>query len=187
MTNSHLFIRMWEFSIIAPMIVSGFLICFYRKDLEQTASQIKCLRQKSEKVLLEPVRDSAVLTLLIMAPQAGFGQAETCDLPAARRVRHPLISGGGSYANSTPPPSATHNNFQNHAPRTSGSESACLLAVHPGEAWKRDQTQLGKTRHTRDPCPVVKVGKAPAGTAASSFSGDGVQGTLTLYLISAVI
>lgn len=94
MTNSHLFIRMWEFSIIAPMIVSGFLIYFYRKDLEQTASQIECFKANSEKVLLEPVRESAVLTLLIMAPQAGFGQVETCDLPAARRVRHPLIFSG---------------------------------------------------------------------------------------------
>lgn len=61
MTNSHLFIRMWEFSIIAPVIVSGFLICFYRMDLEQTASQIECFKANSEKVLLEPVRESAVL------------------------------------------------------------------------------------------------------------------------------
>lgn len=54
----------------------------------------RVLKANSEKVLLEPVRESAVLTLLIMALQAGFGLAETCDLPAARRVRHPLISSG---------------------------------------------------------------------------------------------
>lgn len=46
MTNTRLFIkpnylRMWEFSIIAAMMVSGFLICFYGECLEQTASQTK--------------------------------------------------------------------------------------------------------------------------------------------------
>lgn len=84
------------------------------------------LKANSEKVLLEPVRDSAVLTLLIMAPQAGFGQAEICNLPAVRRVRHPLISSNhcGFFANSSPPPSATHSNFQNRVPWTGGSESA---------------------------------------------------------------
>lgn len=91
------------------------------------------LKANSEKVLLEPVRDSAVLTLLIMAPQAGFGQAEICNLPAVRRVRHPLISSNhcGFFANSSPPPSATHSNFQNRVPWTGGSESACLLADTP--------------------------------------------------------
>lgn len=44
-------------------------------------------KANSDEVLLEPVRDSVVLTPLTKVPHADSGQAETCDLPAVIGVK----------------------------------------------------------------------------------------------------
>lgn len=56
MTNTHLFIkpnylRMWEFSIIAPMIVSGVLIWLLLKGPRADSFPDQVLKANSEKVL----------------------------------------------------------------------------------------------------------------------------------------
>lgn len=94
------------------MRVSGVLIWLLSKEPRAYSFPDQGLKANSEKVLLKPVRDSAVLTPVIMAPQASFGQAETCDLPAVRQVRHPLISSAAvapmlTLLHYLPPPTAT--------------------------------------------------------------------------------
>lgn len=60
------------------------------------------------------------------------------------------------------------------------------LRINPRVAWKRDQTQLSETRHTRDPRTVVTVGNSQARLSPASQETC-TKGALTLYFIAAVV
>lgn len=61
----------------------------------------------------------------------------------------------------------------------------CLRVNHRAP-WKRDQTQLSETRHTRDPRTVVTVGNPQAQLSPASQETC-TKGALTLYFIAAVV